>query len=182
MCTDPGVAIYIRLKIFKYVFLILPLYPFLVLGYLIVSSYDIIFIWMRWLENYPRKRALRSREPLRQKMYFQTRTPSEDSDQPAHSRSLIRKTSLGLFCIAKDAISLRKHAYSNILKISPPKTESFRIKIQIFCIFLLKKHRLWVLVSTQNVCFWAEIRKNSVYLCKPQFYYIKVGFKGVKII
>ena len=24
--------------------------------------------------------------------------------------------------------------------------------------------------------------KNNVYLCKPQFYYIKVGFKGVKII
>ena len=25
-------------------------------------------------------------------------------------------------------------------------------------------------------------KKNNVYLCKPQFYYIKVGFKGVKII
>ena len=24
--------------------------------------------------------------------------------------------------------------------------------------------------------------KINVYLCKPQFYYIKVGFKGVKII
>ena len=24
--------------------------------------------------------------------------------------------------------------------------------------------------------------KNNVYLCKPQFYYIEVGFKGVKII
>ena len=24
--------------------------------------------------------------------------------------------------------------------------------------------------------------KNDVYPCKPQFYYIKVGFKGVKII
>ena len=59
-------------------------------------------------------------------------------------------------------ISLRKHAYSNILKISPPKTESlqikhyentpiqiywkfhhqknksFQIKILIFFIFLLK--------------------------------------------
>ena len=30
--------------------------------------------------------------------------------------------------------------------------------------------------------FWAEIRKNNVYPFKPQFYYIKVGFKGVKII
>ena len=25
-------------------------------------------------------------------------------------------------------------------------------------------------------------KKNNVYACKPQFYYIKVGFKGVKII
>ena len=25
-------------------------------------------------------------------------------------------------------------------------------------------------------------KKTDVYLCKPQFYYIKVGFKGVSII
>ena len=25
-------------------------------------------------------------------------------------------------------------------------------------------------------------KKNNVYPCKPQFYYIKVGFQGVKII
>ena len=35
---------------------------------------------------------------------------------------------------------LRKHAYSNILKISPPKTESFQIKILIFFTFLLKTY------------------------------------------
>ena len=35
-------------------------------------------------------------------------------------------------------LSFRKHAYSNILKISPPETESFQIKILIFIIFLLK--------------------------------------------
>ena len=28
----------------------------------------------------------------------------------------------------------------------------------------------------------AEIRKNNVYPCKPQYCYIKVGLKGVKII
>ena len=37
-------------------------------------------------------------------------------------------------------IPLREHAYSNILKISPPKTESFQIKILIFFIFLLKTY------------------------------------------
>ena len=35
-----------------------------------------------------------------------------------------------------------------------------------------------LLTSTHNLCFRAKIRK-SVYPCKPQFYYIKVGCKGV---
>ena len=30
--------------------------------------------------------------------------------------------------------------------------------------------------------FLSRNKKNNVYLCKPQFYYIKEGFKGVKII
>ena len=30
--------------------------------------------------------------------------------------------------------------------------------------------------------FLSRNMKNNVYPCKPQFYYIKVGFKGVKII
>ena len=30
--------------------------------------------------------------------------------------------------------------------------------------------------------FLSRIKKNNVYPCKPQFYYIKVGFKGVEII
>ena len=30
--------------------------------------------------------------------------------------------------------------------------------------------------------FLSRSKKNNVYPCKPQFYYIKVGFKGVKII
>ena len=37
-----------------------------------------------------------------------------------------------------------------------------------------------VLTSTHNLCFRAKIRKN-VYPCKPHFYYIKVGCKGVYI-
>ena len=53
----------------------------------------------------------------------------------------------------------------------------------IFLIFLLKTlivcKRLSeaVLSSTHNLCFGAKIRK--IYPCKPQFYYIKVGCKGV---
>ena len=44
----------------------------------------------------------------------------------------------------------RKRAYSNILKISPPKTESFQIKILIFFSYFCSKHRLWVLVRAAS--------------------------------
>ena len=30
--------------------------------------------------------------------------------------------------------------------------------------------------------FLSKNKKNNVYPCKPQFHYIKMGFKGVKII
>ena len=30
--------------------------------------------------------------------------------------------------------------------------------------------------------FSSKTKKNNVYPCKPQFYYMKVGFKGVNII
>ena len=30
--------------------------------------------------------------------------------------------------------------------------------------------------------FLSRNKKNNVYPCKPQFYYIKVGFKGIRII
>ena len=46
--------------------------------------------------------------------------------------------------------ALRKHDYSNIFKISPPKTESFQIKILIFFSYCCSKHRLWVLVWTAS--------------------------------
>ena len=56
-----------------------------------------------------------------------------------------RRTGLSLLLYAKArgtvcaySHPLRKHAYSNILKNLPPKTESFHIKILIFFIFLLK--------------------------------------------
>ena len=39
---------------------------------------------------------------------------------------------------------------------------------------------LTIYVLYHNLCFREKIRKN-VYLCKPQFYYIKVGCKGVTL-
>ena len=90
-------------------------------------------------------------------------------------------------------VPLRKHSYSNIMNILTPKNENFQIKnSDIF-------H-----VSAQNIdygyslepprprrggsneypqsMFLSRNKKNNAYHCKPQFYYIKVGFKGVKII
>ena len=37
-----------------------------------------------------------------------------------------------------------------------------------------------VLTSTRNLCS-EQNKKNNVFPCKPQFYYIKVGFKGAKL-
>ena len=42
--------------------------------------------------------------------------PSEDSDQPGHPPS-----DQNLCYLHKDGLALRKHAYSNILKILSPK-------------------------------------------------------------
>ena len=61
-------------------------------------------------------------EPAHDKTYDKTCVTSKGSDQAVHPSS----------------IALRKHAYSNILKISPPKTEMIQIKILIILIFLLK--------------------------------------------
>ena len=88
--------------------------------------------------------------------------------------------------------SLRKHTYSNILKILPPKTENFQIKkILIFfqisdqnidCGYPLEPPRGGGSNAYPQSMFLSINKKNNVYPCKPQFYNIKVVFKGVKII
>ena len=86
---------------------------------------------------------------------------------------------------------LRKHAYSNILKFYHQKIENFQIKksdiFHIFaqnidCVYSLEPPRRGGSNEYPQSMFWAEIRKNNVYPCKPQFYCIKVGFEEVKII
>ena len=61
-------------------------------------------------------------------------------------------------------VTLRKHAYSNILKILQPRKENFQIK------------------NSDKFSYFCSKYENNVYPCKPQFYYIKVEFKGIKII
>ena len=62
-------------------------------------------------------------------------------------------------------------------------SEIFHISAQnIDCGYSLEPPRQGGSNGYPQSVFWTEIRKNSVYPCKPQFYCIKGGFKGVKII
>ena len=87
----------------------------------------------------------------------------------------------------KDVETLRKHPYSNIVKILPPKNENLYIKnsdifhisaLNIDCGYSLEPPRR---TAYPQSMFLSKNKKNNVYPCKPQFYYIKVGFKGVRI-
>ena len=80
-------------------------------------------------------------------------------------------------------MSLRKHAYSNIFKISPPQTENFQTKkkkkkkkwyFSYFC----SKHRLWVLnrtassrrsVHVPTIYIFREVRKIMYTPGNPSF-------------
>ena len=86
--------------------------------------------------------------------------------------------------------AIRKHAYSNILKILPPKNENFRIKNSdifhisaqnIDCGYSLEPHRRCGSNEYPQSMFLSRNKENNEYPCKPQFYYIKVGFKGSKL-
>ena len=58
---------------------------------------------------------------------------SVDPDETPRSAA----SQLGLYCLLRP-VCLNTYGKYGILKISPPKTESFQIKILIFFIFLLK--------------------------------------------
>ena len=96
-----------------------------------------------------------------------------------------------VICEVTVVVSLRKYAYSNILKMLPPKkwkfsdknSDIFHISAQnIDCGYSLEPPRRGGSNEYPQSMFLSRNKKNNVYPCKPQFYYIKVGFKGVKII
>ena len=85
-------------------------------------------------------------------------------------------------------LPLRKYAYSNTLKILPPKNGIFQIKNSdifhisaqnIDCGYSLEPPRRGGSNEYPQSMFLNRNKKNNAYPCKPQFYYIKVGFKGV---
>ena len=87
--------------------------------------------------------------------------------------------------------TLLKHAYSYILKILPAKNENFQIKFLIVFQISAQNIDCWYsleppLRGSSNEypqsMFLSRNKKNNVYPCKPQFFYIKVAFKGFNII
>ena len=72
------------------------------------------------------------------------------------------------------------------------KLKIFRQKTLIFFFsYFCSKHKLWYSLEPPRLggsneyprsMFSSKNKKNNVYPCKPQFHYIKVEFKGVKII
>ena len=98
-------------------------------------------------------------------------------------------TSVLILCTRND--TLRKLAYSNILKILPTKNKNFQIKFLILfhisaqnidCVYSLEPPRRGGSNEYPQSVFLSRNKKNNVYPCKPQFYYIKAGFKGVNFI
>ena len=83
---------------------------------------------------------------------------------------------------------ITKSCLFSILKILPPKNENFQIKNsyifhisawKIDCGYSLEPPRRGGSNEYPQSRFLSRNKKNNVYPCKPQFYCIKMGFKGV---
>ena len=77
------------------------------------------------------------------------------------------------------------------MKILRPKNENVQIKHSyifytaaqnIDCGYSLEPPRRGGSNKYPQSMFLSRNKKNNAYPCKPQFYYIKVGFNGVKLI
>ena len=76
-------------------------------------------------------------------------------------------------------------------ELRPTKTENFQIKYSdifhisaqdIDCGYSLEPPRRGGSNEYPQSMFSSKNKTNNEYTCKPQFYYKKVGFEGVKII
>ena len=66
---------------------------------------------------------------------------------------------------------------------SDKNSDIFHISTQnIDCVYSLEPPRRGGSNEYPQSIYLGRNKKNNIYPCKPQFYYIKVGFKGVKII
>ena len=94
--------------------------------------------------------------------------------------------------VRKSTFSLRKYANSNKKKTSPPKlkkknqiknSDIFHISAQNTNSWNSLEPPQWGgSIEYPQSLFLSKNKKNNVYHCKPEFYYVKAGFKGVKMI
>ena len=86
--------------------------------------------------------------------------------------------------------TLQKHTYSDILRSLPKRNWNFLVKNSnifqisdqnIDCGYSLEPPRQGGSNEYPRSMFLSRNKKNNVYPCKPQLYYLKVGFKGVNI-
>ena len=77
----------------------------------------------------------------------------------------------------------RKFHLQKLKNIQIKNSDIFHISAQnIDCGYSLEPPRRGGSNEYPQSYYLSRNKKNNVYPCKPQFYYIKVGFKGVKII
>ena len=75
-----------------------------------------------------------------------------------------------------------EHFITKNWKFSDKNSDIFHISAQnIDCGYLLEPPRRGGSNKYPQTKFLSGNKKNNVYPCKPQFYYIKVGFKGSKL-
>ena len=91
-----------------------------------------------------------------------------------HKNVFIRKT-----CLCKYV----ENFISKTEKFQKETSDIFHISAQnIDCGYSLEPPQRGGSNEYQQSMVLSKNKKNNIYPCKPQFYYIKVGFKGVKII
>ena len=100
-------------------------------------------------------------------MSQQTTKPTKLHVRPANTQISLR---------IRPVWSITKTRLFKYIEIFNDKSWTFSDKSLIFFIFRGGSNEY-----SQSM-FLSRNKKNNVYPCKPQFYYIKVGFKGVKII
>ena len=115
------------------------------------------------------------------------------SDQSRRCPHSLSRVSLSAQCdLSSLSVHITKTHLFKYMEIftTKKKGKKIRQKILIFFIFLLINDCGYPLELPRRggsneypqSMFLSRNKKNNVYPCKPQFYYIKVGFKGVKII
>ena len=102
------------------------------------------------------------------------------SDQGLYCLSLIKQfhiTKTHLFKYIENFTSRK------LKKKSDKNPDIFHISAQnIDCGYSLELPRWGGSNKYPQSMYSSKNKKNKVYLCKPQFYYVKLGFKGVNII